>query len=253
MYNPQLGIISRLTLLLAAVLALVQPAAAAKLFLSAKIGTAPVLLMMQQKDGALSGWYLYLRYAKQIRLEGCIDSKGTFEFAEYAGTDNRKTGRFSGVSNQKGWRGTWREAGGGSALTFALRQNRSSAAAFDGAFRCTARTRDRQFGYSYVRKLNLRLSKGAVAAFSAGQEVVSKTGDQQACSIGLDDLEQKPADAGLLLATRGNASDSAQRCAIRIADAGDYLYIQFGDGTDGNDCRGSDANQFCSPRSFWYR
>ncbi len=247
----QLGIILVLTLLFAAALALGRPALAAELSLSGKVGRAPVLLMLQQKDGDLSGWYLYLRQAKQIRLEGHIDSKGTFQLAEYAGSDNRKTGSFEGAAQQDGWRGIWRKAGGGPALPFTLRQNRSSAEAFDGAFRCSARTTDRQFGYTYVRELNLRLSKGAVTAFSAEQEAVSKAGDQQDCSIGLEDLAQKPAEGELLLVSKDEVSDAAPRCAIRIVGAGDYLYIQFGGGTDGNDCRGSDATMFCSPRAFW--
>jgi len=250
-HYPRLGIIRALTLLSAAVLALVWPASGAELSLSGKVGTAPVLLMLQQEDGGLSGWYLYLRQAKQIRLKGRIDSEGAFQLAEFTGSDNRQTGGFEGTERQDEWRGAWRKAGGGPALSFTLRQNRSSAEVFDGAFRCSARTTDRQFGYAYVRKLNLRLSKGAVTAFSAEQEAVSKAGEQQACSIGLEDLVQKPAETGLLLVSKDDASDAAHRCAIRIVGAGDYLYIQFGVGPDDNDCRGSDATMFRSPRAFW--
>lgn len=114
---------------------------------------------------------------------------------------------------------------------------------------CTARKTDRRFGYRYRYDVTLSVREGRVRRFKLSQQATSKDGDEQGCSIGLDDLEQAAGDGAIVLRTNG---DAKPRCTIRITAEGRQIRIRIGDAAEeGNDCRGGDNVMYCSPRAFW--
>lgn len=240
------------TLCLGALLALTQSASAHPLYLSGTIGGAPVLLMVERNDSALSGWYLYLRQGRQIRLEGKVATDGAFTLDEFSGPASRKTGQFDGRIESGKWTGTWRKPEQQATSTFTLSEATDVLAGLTGRFTCATKKVDREFGYTYRHALKLQVSRGAVKAFDVVRGATGKHGEDQACAIALGDLKQERSDAGILMRTKGSAADSGPRCSVRIVGAGDFLYVQMGDWSEsGNDCRGDDEAMYCSPRSFW--
>ena len=234
--------------LTAALVVCAVPAAAERLTLSGTVGTAPVLITLDDDQGKLAGWYVYLRVGKQIRLEGRRTDGGGFTLDEFTGS--AKTGGFAGTVAPAGWTGVWRKAKGSPALPVALAENRQPLGDLTGTFRCKAHKTDRQFGYRYSYDLHLQVTKGTVGRLDLSQRATTKAGDDQGCALGLDDLTQMPSPAGLLLKADGDGDRS--RCTVRVIGAGDYLYVKIGDsGQGGNDCHGGDAAMYCSPRSFW--
>ena len=207
---------------------------------------------LERDGGNLSGWYLYLRHAKQIRLNGRIDAKGNFLLDEFDANSGRKTGSFKGAANGTHWAGEWRS--GAAPLAFALDEDRDALSAVSGRFRCTTKKNDRQFGYVYTHTMDLFLAKGHVNVLSLFRGETSAQGDDQSCQIGLDDLKQIPSNAGILLRSKGDDPDAENtpHCTIRILAAGDYLAVEMGDTSEsGNDCRGAADAMYCSPRSLW--
>lgn len=239
-------------LCLGAMLALMQSASAHPLYLAGTVGSAPVLLMMERNEAALSGWYLYLRQGKQIRLEGKVSAEGAFTLDEFSGPKSQKTGQFEGRIEQGRWTGIWRKPGQQTTLPLRLNETTDVLSSLSGRFTCATKKIDREFGYTYRHILKLEVSRGAVKAFDAQRSAAGPQGEDHACSIALGDLSQASSDAGILLQTRGSSSGAGPRCTVRIVGAGDYLYVQMGDWTEsGNDCRGDDEAMYCSLRSFW--
>ena len=235
-----------------ALAALCTSAGAHPLYLSGTVGPSPALAMVERDGGHLSGWYLYLRHDKEIRLDGRIDAKGNFQLDEFA--SDRKTGSFKGAANGPHWTGEWRNAAGAAPLAFVLDENRDALSAVNGRFRCATKKNDKQFGYIYTHSVELTLTKGAVKSFKAFRGETSVQGDDQSCSIELGDLKRVPSDAGILLRSKGDdpGAENTPHCSVRILAAGDYLYVQMGDSSEnGNECRGAADAMYCSPRSFW--
>ena len=245
----------RLWRLLSVIVMLVVPtlASAQPSLLSGTIGKAPVLLTLTNDNGRLSGWYVYLRVGKGIRLGGTLNDAGAFTLDEFPLDDPRKkTGVFTGTVTQGRWTGTWRKPEGGSDVTVDLNENHATLADSNINLQCAATRTDKQFGNVSRYALTLGLANGAIRKLSLAQNTVSKSGGDQGCMIGLDDLKPVKSDAGLLLQTDDLAEDRTPRCTIRFIEVGDYLYIQIGDATAGhNDCRGGDEAAYCSPRQFW--
>ena len=231
-------------LLAAASLLLPLSAATAQsLYLTGRIGTAPVLVTVDRSGADLSGWYFYSRYGRQIRLEGKLDAKGNFRFDEFQDKDNSKTGVFEGTVKGADWTGTWHKPDGGGALPLALTENRDTLASLTAKLNCSTSFTDRQFGFTYTHDIKLTIAKGTVKAFDMSR-TAKGGGDEQSCSIALSDLEQKPAKTGILLHADSDTPDGS--CDIRLVRAGDYLYVEVG-----ADCRGTSDTMFCSPRAFW--
>lgn len=226
------------------VMAAVSVAAAEPVTLTGTIGNAPVVLTLDESEGKLEGWYLYLRIGKQIRLEGRRDGT-TFAFDEFPEPGKPKTGSFAGAIAQGRWTGTWQKPAGGPPLAVALAEESAALSSASINLSCRTRKDELQFGYSYRYDLSLSLKKGAVAKFTMSQRATSKAGDDQGCEISLDDLKQVPSKSSILLRAR-DGGDNA--CTIRLVGVGDYVYAHVG---DGNDCRGGEGVAYCSPRSFW--
>ena len=240
--------------MLGALLALAAPtpAAAHPLYLTGTIGTAPVLLMIERSDEVLSGWYLYLRQGKQIRLEGRVAADGAFTLDEFSGPASQKTGQFDGRIAQGQWSGNWRKPDQQASLPLRLSESADVLSSLTGRFACATKKLDREFGYSYRLTLSLRVARGEVKAFDVRRGETGSHGEDQACIIALSDVKQEKSDAGILMRSKGSSPETGPRCSIRVIGAGDYLYMQMGDWTEsGNDCRGDDEAMYCSPRSFW--
>ena len=222
------------------------------LYLFGEVGHSPVMATLERDGGNLSGWYLYLRHGKEIRLQGRIDATGNFLLDEFDAKSDRKTGSFKGAASGTHWAGEWRS--GAAPLAFALDEDRDATSAISGRFRCTAKKNDRQFGYVYTHTVDLFLAKGHVKALSLFRGETSANADDQSCQIGLDDLKQVPSGAGILLRSKGDdpEAENTPHCTVRILAAGDYLVVRMGDTSEtGNECRGAADAMYCSPRSFW--
>ena len=233
---------------IAPTLALAQPA-----LLSGTIGKAPVLLSLTNDNGRLYGWYVYLRVGKGISLKGTLNAAGAFTLDEFPLDDPRtKTGVFTGTVTQGHWTGVWRKPEGGSDVAIDLSENHAMPADSSIDLQCTARRTDKQFGNVSKYALTLGLANGAVRKLSLAQNTTSKSGGDQGCMIGLDDLKPVKSDVGLLLQTDDLAEDKTPRCTIRLIEVGNYLYVQIGDTAPGrNDCRGGDDVAYCSAHQFW--
>lgn len=238
--------------LLAAAILLCGAAAAQPIQLYGTVGTLPVFLDLSRNGDTVSGWYFYLKVAKQIRLEGRLDHNGFFQLEEYSASSNTRTGSFKGRAKDGHWSGTWRNAKGGSQHDVSFDVLRSTLRDVDGRFRCSTKRSDPQFGYTYTHSLNLTLADGRVKGLSMGRKVRSEDGDEQSCQIGMGDLKQMPSPVGILLRAKADRAKSQQHCTIRLYRAGDYLVVRTGNPSQaGDDCRGAGDEMFCSPRSFW--
>ena len=242
------GLLSFLAVFVTSTAASAQPA-----LLSGTIGKAPVLLSLTNDNGRLYGWYLYLRVGKGIRLEGTLNAGGTFTLDEFPLDDPRKkTGVFAGTVVQGHWTGIWRKPEGGSEVNVDLSENHSTLADSNYDLQCAATRTDKRFGNISKYTLSLALANGAMRKLSLAQNTTSKSGGDQGCMIGLDDLKPVKSDAGLLLQAEDLAEDKTPRCTIRLIEVGNYLYVQIGDAAAGhNDCRGGEEVAYCSRRQFW--
>jgi hypothetical protein len=230
------------------------------LYLSGKIGTAPVLLSLDKAEGVFSGWYLSPRDGRQALIEGKLAPGGAFTLHGHAsGGEASQTIEASGTAAGGRWTGTWRTARG-PALSLALEESRETLADLTLGLTCGDTEVDRRYGYTYKTALTLDVKQGAVRRLRIDQSVIDrKSGDEGGCAIGLDDLEPAPdtgtgtgTRAGLLLQTRGSGAEGASRCTVRLVGVGDYLLVRVGDPTEeGNDCRADDAASYCTSRALW--
>ena len=251
MRRPPVAIVSIIGLAFASIApaaALAQPD-----LLSGTIGKAPVMLSLTNDNGRLYGWYVYLRVGTGIRLEGTLNGAGAFTLDEFPLDDPRnKTGVFAGTAAQGRWTGIWRKPEGGSDVNVDLAENHATLAGSNINLQCAATRTDKKFGNASKYSLTLDLANGAMRKLSLAQNTSSKSGGDQGCMIGLEDLKPVKSDAGLLLQTGDLAEDKTPRCTIRLIEVGDYLYLQIGDATAArNDCRGGDEVAYCSPHQFW--
>jgi hypothetical protein len=219
-------------------------------FLSGTIGKAPVVVMLQRDGATISGWYLYLRYGKDIQLEGKIDAAGNFTLNETDYPHPAITGILRGAVHGAQWTGTWSKPTGEGPVSFALNENHDTLAAISGHFSCTAKQSDRQSGFTFDESISLNMAHGAVTQLTVSH-AADRSGERQECSIGLSDLERAQTRAGVLFRAKGDdPADKGAHCSVHIIAVGDYLYLKMGDFTeDGNDCLGvGDDVRFCSPR-----
>jgi hypothetical protein len=227
-------------------------AAAQPIHLAGKIGKSPVFADLMRNGDTISGWYFYLKAGKEIRLEGRLNPGGFFQIEEYTASTNTRSGSFTGRRKNGHWVGTWRNAAGNAPHAVALDEVRDKLTGISGRFRCKARQRDREYGFTTIHSADLTLAKGRVKALSLKRSVTAPDGDNQYCAIAAGELRQLRAEEGILLHAKAERSGLAQRCSIRIFRAGDYLVIRTGDASRaGDDCRGAGNTMFCSPRSFW--
>jgi hypothetical protein len=239
--------------LLLAVAAFLSGAASAQpIHLYGAVGKAPVFLDLSRNGDTVSGWYFYLKTGKQIRLEGKLNPRGFFQIEEFTGDTNSHTGTFTGRIKDGHWAGDWRNAAKRKSRDIAFDELRGRLADINGRFKCAAKRRDGEFGFTTNHSLDVTFAKGRIAAFSMAREQHSDDGDDQSCSISRGSFRQLPAPVGILLRAKADSSRSGQHCTIRIYRAGDYLVVRTGDPSQaGDDCRGAGDTKFCSPRSFW--
>jgi hypothetical protein len=217
------------------------PVAAQPLAFFGDIGGTPIFVSLDRNGGKLSGWYLYINQATQIRLEGSIDA-ANFALDEFSFENGRKTGSFKGTPGEAAWLGTWQSAEGRQ-LKLTLRQNRDASSSLNARVHCKARFTDS--GYTFLYSLDLQATKGRVTRLSLSSDVTGWN-EEHGCSIDLSDLRQVPSDAGVLLRAKEDdekdTSEGAQHCALRILGDDNYLYVHV----DG--CKGAGDTMFCSTR-----
>jgi hypothetical protein len=228
------------------------------LYLSGKVGTAPVLLSLDKAYGVLSGWSLSPRDGRQALIEGRLAPDGAFTLHGRApGGEASQTIEAAGTVVGGRWTGTWRTANG-PALGVALEESRETLSDLTLGLTCGDTEVDRRYGYTYKTALTLDVKQGAMHKLRIDQSVIDRrSGDEGGCAIGLDDLEPAPdtgagtgadARAGLLLQTRGSGAEGTSRCTVRLVGVGDYLLVKVGDlSVEGNDCRAD----YCTSRALW--
>ena len=231
---------------------MLSPASAHPLYLFGDIGRFPVLVMVTREGNNLSGWYLYLRQAKEIAITGKIDAAGAFTLDEFDPKTHSKTARFVGTMKQGQWNGTWQKANGGVSLPFSVRESRDALTDLDGQVHCATKKTDTSAGYTFRSALDLNARRGQLSTFSLNSSATG-CGDEQSCSLHLNRLHRAQSDAGILLQTRTAMTPAGlHQCSIRIVGNADYLFVQVGDADeDGNDCHGDDEMMYCSARGSW--
>jgi hypothetical protein len=233
-------------------LALLTPgtAQAYDTYLFGEVAKAPVFVMLDRIGGRATGWYLYLKQGKEIRIEGTADAGGHVALDEFDANTGAKTGHFDGRIAGVQWRGSWTGAKG-KAAPFALTEMRGGLQS--ASVHCQTKTR--LGDYDYRHRLVLTIAQGAVTKFetSRGETYAGSKEEEQSCQIGLSDLEPAKDGPGILLRAKGDkADDEGPHCTVRITGNGDWLYVEMGDASGkNNDCREAADAMFCSPRSFW--
>jgi hypothetical protein len=221
-----------------------SPVLAQSLSFFGEIGGAPVFVSLDRTGDRLSGWYLYLRQARSIRLQGVIDAN-SFEMDEFSFVDGKKTRSFKGAPGEAGWLGNWRSPDGRQ-IRVSLRRDPDALSELSGRFHCE--TSVRESGYTFVTSLDLRAAKGKVTGLSLSHDATGG-GDEQSCSIALSDLKQVRSDSGIVLRAREDdetdTSESAQYCTLHLLGGGDYV-VALVDG-----CKGAGDTMFCSARGSW--
>jgi len=229
------------------------PACSEQLSLLGRIAEFPVAVTLEKDGDRLEGWYFYLSKAKLIRLTGKLARDGRFHLDETASAAGSAiTGVFDGTASEGRWVGAWRKSAEASPLAVELRASSKDFADKNASFRCTAQQRDEKSHDIYRSELKLGLSASKVNGLSVEQSV-SGGGDEQGCSISLDDLEPVPSTSGFLLrADDDQATSSSGRCSVHIVGNERLLWIQVGDSSrEGDDCRSAGETMFCSPRGYW--
>jgi hypothetical protein len=231
---------------------LATPLCAQTVFFDGTIGKAPVFGSLSRDGNNLIGWYLYTKYAKQIELSGKMGANGAFHLDESSFDTTKKTGVFDGRVAQGAWSGTWKNASGGASLPFAFAENHDTLAKLNGDFRCSEHHTDKQFGYVYDRSARVTFVGGVLKHMDLSQTSKGTDGDEQSCSLSLDDLNRVPSkNGGVLLRGKGDVpGQDMAHCTVHIAGNANFLYVSPGDTSEeGNDCKGAADVMFCSPRA----
>ena len=232
----------------------VTAAAAEPLYLSGTVGKAPVLMTVERKGAEISGWYLYLKHGKQIRLEGKVGANGALTLREYSPGRSVVTAHFTGTVRGGAWSGTWKDMLGAAPVAFAFAENRDTLAGVSGRFACTARQVDGELGWTWTESMKLTLARGKVTHLDVSHTATELGGDEQMCRIRHTDLERASSSrTGILLRAKGDMPGAeGGHCSVRVVAVGDYIYLAMGDSAeDGNDCRASGDEMYCSPRGNW--
>jgi hypothetical protein len=221
-----------------------SPVFAQSMFFFGEIGGAPVFVSLERDGEKLSGWYVYVRQAKSIRLEGKIDGGG-LAMDEFSYENGAKTGAFRGLASPAGWSGAWQSPDGRGAR-FSLRPQHGTLSDLSGRLRCKASKLDSD--YTFAQSLDLRARAGRISRFSYANEATSKH-DEQSCSVDLGELEQIDSDSGVLLRARGDdpndTSPDTMHCSVRVLGDSDHLVIRV------EGCKGAGDTMFCSARGGW--
>jgi len=113
----------------------------------------------------------------------------------------------------------------------------------EGEFKCSLKTRDTKFDYTYLSTLNVKIVKGVVKEFSSIQSAASP-GDEHSCTIDLSSLKQVASNEGILLTTGSKAGQEGE-CDILISKSSNEMLVRF------KNCKSTKEDIFCSPRHFW--
>jgi hypothetical protein len=221
-----------------------SPAAAQSLSFFGDVNGTPIFVLLERAGDKLSGWYIYTRQARQIRLEGTIDANDNFALEEFSFQNGKKTGSFKGQAGDK-WAGTWSSPLGMQQFPFSLGWDPRATSELDGKFTCQSSVANS--GFTFVSSLTLTAARGKVTQFSFNHTATGNH-DEQACSIGLDDLKQVEAPFGILLRNKDDgekASSEDQDCKLRLLASNDYLVLL------GPACKGAAGTMFCSGRGSW--
>lgn len=234
---------------------LLAPAAQAEpLYLTGTIGRAPVLFMLQ-RDGArgLSGWYMYLKHGKEIRLTGGVDAQGHFKLTVPMNPATMSEVMEGTIDRSGHWTGTWTRPQISMSVPVVLAERHDTLAGMNGHFTCTAREVDGELGWTFTEAMNVTIARGKITALDVSHSATDIGGNEQVCGIKLGDLEPFFSPTGGLLRAKGDRpGGEGGHCSVRVVAAGDYLYLAMGDFTeDGNDCRASGDTMYCSPRGNW--
>jgi hypothetical protein len=222
-------------------------------FLSGAVGGAAVFMELDGSEGPIAGWYLYLKYGKEIRVHGQISANGSFTLNEY-GDSATPTAVFTGTVRGLSWTGTWRKTSGAAPVPVALSVNHDTLATLNAHFACDPVTRDTRFGWRSDESLAFDVVRGRVRRLDVAHSARSDAGDEQNCGIGLDQLNRTASRAGVRFRAKDDdLTLEGSHCTVHVIGAGDYLYLEIGDFTeDGDDCMGlDDSVRFCSPRGSW--
>jgi hypothetical protein len=231
-------------LALLATLSGVTAASAHPLYLTGEIGTFPVLMMVEQSESKLAGWYYYLRNGKEIRFEGKREADGRFAFDEFS-RDGKKTGSFKGTVVQGAWRGSWQKADGAQPLPLTLKENTDTLSDLTTQVDCTAKLPDKKYGTLAATTFRLTAAKGDVKRFA--MTLTSPFKDERLdCKIGAGDLVQVKSDVGLLLKAKDHVETAVHQCAIRILGTANHFYVSV------DDCKAAnDDHWFCGGHAAW--
>ena len=228
-----------------------SPAGAETIFFDGTIGKAPVFGSLSRDGDRLSGSYLYLKYGKDIELQGKIGKSGAVHLDETSFDTTKKSGNFDGHIANGAWSGTWTNTSGGAPLPFAFIENHDTLAKFSGDFRCAEHHTDKKFGYKYSRSARVTFMNGALTHLDLSQESDGTDGDSQTCSIGLSDLKRVPGGPGVVLRGKGDVpGEEGEHCTIHVVAGANYVFVSPGDlNEQNNDCKGAADVMFCSPRA----
>ncbi len=94
---------TRLAALLFGLLVLASAAQAQPIQLFGTAGKAPVFLDISRVGDTVSGWYVYLKSGRQLRLEGKLDPKGFFQIEAFAPETNARAGLITGRRKDGHW------------------------------------------------------------------------------------------------------------------------------------------------------
>jgi hypothetical protein len=212
-------------------------ATAGDIYLHGTIGAAPVFADFANDKGNLDGFYYYMRYTKGIGLGGKLDAGGNFALSQYGEKKETIHGTIHGTQ----WTGTWTSADGKKSLPVALTESRGLLADFSGKYKCDTKEPEPAYGYVFDRSLEMSANRGRITSLGISQ-YANGNGDNQGCSIALSDLKQVPSDDGILLKAKEDQPSDENHCAIRLVDAGDYIFVRIGD------CQSAGGTMFCTAR-----
>lgn len=231
-------------------LALSTAASADPVVLYGTVGTAPVYVTVDRSDNTVTGYYLYMKVGKQIELRGKIDRSGIFTLDERL-ENNTHSGSFVGTAKNGHWSGTWKNGAGKNPLPFALDEVKSKLAEVSGHYKCALKWRDKAFDGIFNNDLDLTLDKGKLKRFAMSEGSTAVDGDEQSCQIDLSQLKPIATPLGIRFRAKSDSPNGPEHCTFRIVAAGDYLVVEPGSDEDGDSCKSTGDEMFCSPRGAW--
>jgi hypothetical protein len=245
-------LLSTAGLLLALLSLASQTLPAQRMYFFGALGRQPIAGWLDRDTNHVSGWYFHTNEARQIRIEGDIGSDGYFQLEETMNPGGRAA--FLGSVMKGTWMGMWKAGPGETSAPFSFEEFRNPPTELSCAYHCSARIRDYELGTLYSWTLTLSINRGRVRKFLSVQGSRMLTGEEQQCSMSMDDMRQRPSRTGILLVVGDGESkeDSVPACSIRILANKEFVWVRFEDAPDaGHDCRNIGETMYCSPRAFW--